>query len=405
MTIEPTPFSPDSLLDEINRDQKILVAEDEAVSRRMLIRQIEGAGYEVDEAVDGRQAIEKIKANPPNLLVCDWLMPGVTGVEICKFLKSHPDRNNIYCLMLSSKSEQEDIIEALDSGADDFLRKPWDKGELLARIRSGLRIEELQRILSLRNRENERLVKRLHDEMQNVAKIQRSMLPQKLPETGNIQFCPFYLPCSESGGDYYDVVNLADNRIGIAISDVSGHGAPAAVTMALLRHSFHMLMNDYDEPSELLATLNRMLYDNLTSDDYATMFYAIFDSETMTCTYSSAGHNPPVLYRAGTGTAEPLPKCQGFPLKLVSRDAQYRQNSIQFHTGDRLLFYTDGIPEIMNSEREMYTLERFLDSVQRHAPDSSLEVLQSQVLSEVMQFREGKMPDDDITLVIAGIKS
>jgi phosphoserine phosphatase RsbU/P len=368
------------------------------------MRQLESAGYIIDEAIDGYQAMEKIRANAPSLLLCDWMMPGVSGPEICNTLKANPETENIYCLMLSSRNQKDDIVEALDAGADDFMRKPWDKKELLARIRTGLRIESLQHVLALRSTENEHLAERLNDELENVAGIQRSMLPLKWPEHETIEFFPFYMPCTEAGGDYYDIVQMSDGKIGITICDISGHGAPATVTMGIVRHVFHILIREKNSPAELLNKLNQILYDDLTSDAYATMFFGIFDPVQMTFTYTSAGHNPPALFRARTGKAEPLPKCQGFPLKLVARDAGYRENTIKFAPGDRLVCYTDGIVEVMNEKSKMYGLERLLQCIQKNAHSQSLSSLQTEIISEVLNYREGKMPDDDITLVLVGIK-
>ncbi len=404
MSEEIKSIATERIFEEINRPQTILVAEDEGVARRMLIRQIEGAGYEVDEAVDGYQTMEKIRANPPSLLLCDWMMPGISGPEICKTLKAKPETENIYCLMLSARTEQDDIVQALDAGADDFMRKPWDKKELLARIRAGLRIESLQHVLALRSTENERLIQRLNDELESVAGIQRSMLPLEWPEHHAIEFFPFYMPCTEAGGDFYDIVQLPEEKIGITICDISGHGAPATVTMGIVRQVFRMLVHKKENPAELLNTLNQILYDDLTSDAYATMFYGIFDPAQMTLTYTSAGHNPPALYRARTHQAEPLPKCQGFPLKLVAREAGYRQNTLKLESGDRIVCYTDGIVELMNENSKMYGLNRLLECIKNNSSDQSLSMLQTQIISDALNFREGKMPDDDITLVLAAIK-
>jgi len=324
------------------------------------------------------------------------------GLELCRRIKDDATLNRTYIVIVTSKERREDMNSALESGADDFLKKPWDNAELLARVRAGIRIEELERCLAMRNEDFGRVTERLNQEMQVVSDIQKAMLPLDIPQVSALDFTAYYLPSSESGGDYYDVVQLDEHHLGIVIADVSGHGAPAMVTMALIRLNFHHIVDRFHEPHLLLEEMNRLLYDDLPTDQFATMFYAMVDTRDMSCRYASAGHNPPIRYHAASGETKTIQHCEGFPLKLVTRDATYATKTMQFEAGDRLVLYTDGIPESFNAERADYGMKRFTDVVRRSGAKGSLTRLKNEIVADVMAFCDGQLPEDDLTLAIGG---
>jgi len=380
-----------------------VIAEDEVVSRTLLRRQLEKEGYRVFEAPNGLEALKLVEKHKPDLLLSDWMMPEMDGVELCRQVKENPETSNTYILILTSREDKDDLVRALDAGADDYLRKPWDVNELLARIRAGLRVVKLQRSLALRNEDLGLMTYRLNQEIATVANIQKVLLPQEIPHTSALDVMAWYLPSSECGGDYYDVLQLTPDHQGFLVADVSGHGAPAMVTMALLRQYVHLVARDYDDPGALLEAVNRHLFDHLPTDQFVTMFYAIIQTSSLECQYASAGHNPPLWFQNRRQETVRLPGCRGFPLKLVTRQAQYVSQKIRLEPGDRLVLYTDGIPECFNPQKQDYGMERFQNVVNLHAGKCTPNQLETLVVTDVMRFSDDQLPEDDLTLMIIGV--
>jgi sigma-B regulation protein RsbU (phosphoserine phosphatase) len=382
----------------------VLVAEDDANARKLLCLCLKTASYDVLEAKDGNEAVALARQHRPPVLLCDWRMPGMNGLEVCEELRNDPAVDPLYIIMLTSRRSRADVVAALDAGADDYLAKPWDPQELLARIRAGQRMVNLQSSLAARNDDFQRLSQRLTREMETISNIQKALLPQEVPQTDAFDFTAFYMPSTECGGDYYDLIELDGRRYGFVVADVSGHGAPAMVTMALVRQNFHIIANQFEAPHQLLEELNRLLFDHVPTEQYATMLYAILNTETLECTYSSAGHTPPYWFHRARGEATKLENCEGYPLKLVTRDATYESTTIRLEPGDKLVFYTDGIPECFNPRRQLYGAERLERFIHDHAGALSPVEMETQLITDVLQFADSHPAQDDLTLAILEVK-
>jgi serine phosphatase RsbU (regulator of sigma subunit) len=249
------------------------------------------------------------------------------------------------------------------------------------------------------------LLKELDRELQAVGEIQRSLLPIKLPAIPGLEIAASYQTSRRAGGDYYDFFRLPAEhgdgghaRYGILIADVSGHGTPAAVLMAVTHSIAHGFDHLASPPGELLAFVNRRLCDHYTASTgtFVTAFYAIYDPLTRELTYSSAGHNPPRLRGGDADAFEPLDHAVGFPLGVV-RDEEYASATRTLRPGDTLVLYTDGITEARNERDEQLgvaRLDRALAGDDRH-PDALL----AAALATVRQFA-GELPEDDRTLLV-----
>jgi phosphoserine phosphatase RsbU/P len=242
----------------------------------------------------------------------------------------------------------------------------------------------------------------LDRELQIVADIQRSLLPAKLPPISTMDLAAHYQPAQRAGGDYYDFFPLPEGKWGIFIADVSGHGTPAAVLMAVTHCMAHTHPGPPAPPSRILDYLNNHLaahYTNL-SDTFVTAFYAIYDPAKRLLTYSSAGHNPPRLKRCQDGSLLSLEEARGMPLGIMS-DAAYEETERQLQPGDQIVFYTDGITEAHNAEGELFGTER----LDRELEICSLQArgLLESVLRAVEGFTKGRPADDDRTIIVARI--
>jgi phosphoserine phosphatase RsbU/P len=242
----------------------------------------------------------------------------------------------------------------------------------------------------------------LDRELQIVADIQRSLLPAKLPTISTMDLAAYYQPAQRAGGDYYDFFPLPEGKWGIFIADVSGHGTPAAVLMAVTHCMAHTHPRPPAPPSKILDYLNNHLasrYTNL-SDTFVTAFYGIYDPAKRLLTYSSAGHNPPRLKRCQDGSLLSLEEARGMPLGIMS-GATYEETEQQLQPGDQIVFYTDGITEAHNAEGELFGTER----LDRELEICSLQArgLLESVLRAVEEFTKGRPADDDRTIIVARI--
>ena len=239
-------------------------------------------------------------------------------------------------------------------------------------------------------------------EMKVVADIQRSLLPSKMPDIPTLSLAASYQTSHRAGGDYYDFFPLCDGKWGLLIADVSGHGTPAAVLMAVTHSLAHSYPGPAMPPSRLLEHVNHHLAARYTaqSDTFVTAFYGVYDPANRTLTYASAGHNPPRLKRCVDGTLALLDGTNGLPLGIAPGQT-YREQTWQLVPGDQLVLYTDGITEAHNKHGKMFGLER-LDKVLENCAIGAPDLLES-VLSSLEQFTEGQPAHDDRTLLVAKV--
>jgi sigma-B regulation protein RsbU (phosphoserine phosphatase) len=242
----------------------------------------------------------------------------------------------------------------------------------------------------------------LDRELKIVGDIQRALLPADLPCIPTLDIAAHYQPAQRAGGDYYDFFPLPDGKLGIFIADVSGHGTPAAVFMAVTHAMAHTHPGPPAPPGKVLDYLNHHLalrYTNLT-EAFVTAFYAIYDPAERALTYASAGHNPPRLKRCQDGTLLGLDEAGGLPLG-VRPEGRYKEARQQLQTGDQIIFYTDGVTEAHNPRDELFGTER-LDLALENCTLQAQALLDA-VLQSVETFTDGRAPDDDRTLIVARV--
>jgi sigma-B regulation protein RsbU (phosphoserine phosphatase) len=266
-------------------------------------------------------------------------------------------------------------------------------GNLYGRATSNL-------VLSQRLREAYEEVDR---ELRAVADIQRSLLPRRMPAIPTLSLAAHYQTSQRAGGDYYDIFELPGGLWGLLIADVSGHGTPAAVLMAVTHSLAHSHTGPAMPPGALLAHVNRHLAERYTSssDSFVTAFYGIFDPATRRLTYASAGHNPPRVKRCADGHLFLLQGRRGLPLG-IDADQQYVEEVCQLVPGDELVLYTDGITEAQNAAGEMFGLGR-LDAVLENCGVGAADLLR-EVLAALEAFTGGAPPHDDRTLLIGKVR-
>jgi len=302
------------------------------------------------------------------------------------------------------------LVEAMDAGADDFVAKPFDQNELRARIRAGERVISLERTLAERNHRLEQVNRRMKDELLAAARIQRSYLPSKPPDTPGAEFAWIYEPCDELGGDTLNIVPFDSTHFGVYVLDVSGHG----VSSALLSVNLSRLLTHLDEPdallrksqaagggppkltppSEAVAQLNTMFSDDPESGQFFTLLYGIIDLEALTFRYTSAGHPGPIIARAGeTDIRKATPPAIGF-----LPTAKFREHTVELQPRDRLFLYTDGVFEIENHEGEEWGESRLAEAAEANLDLTVSENLEA-TLHAAQQWQGEASFNDDVSML------
>ena len=239
-------------------------------------------------------------------------------------------------------------------------------------------------------------------ELKAVARIQRSLLPTRLPEIPFLKLAAHYQTARRAGGDYYDFFPMADGRWGMLIADVSGHGTPAAVMMAVMHSIAHAYPGTAISPGLMLNYLNQKLCQHYvgTSGTFVTAFYAIFDPQSFRLTYSSAGHNPPRWKSTERGQIHSLENAQHYPLGITTEFAAI-EATVTLSPGDHLILYTDGIVEASNPDKELFGMDRLDCELTSSTNDP--ENMISSLMNTLNLFTGGAPPSDDRTVVIGQV--
>ncbi|WP_170468258.1 PP2C family protein-serine/threonine phosphatase [Ruegeria arenilitoris] len=343
--------------------QKVLVVDDSRLQRRILVASLKKWGFEVLEADSGDAAIELCATDPPDLVLSDWVMPGMSGLDFCKAFRALDSKQYSYFILLTSKSEKQEVARGLDAGADDFLIKPLEADELRARISAGARILGMQRELSRKNQMIENALEELrvaHDaidkDLIQARKIQESLVPELTRQFGKSQVSMLLKTCGHIGGDLVGMFSPGVNRLGFYSIDVSGHGITSAMMTARLGSylsSSHFEQNvamerRFDKfyallpPEQVAETLNSRLMADTGIEEYFTMVYAIVDLRNGHVKMVQAGHPHPLLL-CQNGRTEFLGE-GGLPIGLLP-DVSFQRTEFYMQPGDRLLLFSDGFTE------------------------------------------------------------
>jgi len=236
----------------------------------------------------------------------------------------------------------------------------------------------------------------IEQELRMARSIQQAQLPQHLPQLEGWQITPYYQPAREVGGDFYDLFELEDGRVGVVEGDATGKGMPAALvasaTSSMLRAVAQALGSS--SPGEVLERVNETMLARIPTNMFVTCFYAILEPESGYLVYANAGHDLPYLHR-GRGEAEEL-RARGMPLGLMP-GMEYEEKEIVLDAGEGVLFYTDGLVEAHGPEGDMFGFPRLRARVAEHGKERSLgEFLMEELYSFV---GEGWEQEDDITLL------
>ena len=394
---------------------RILIAEDDSFQRTLLRKILVKWDHEVTETVDGAEALSEIEKGDHSIVITDWIMPNMDGIELVRKIRSIPKGEYIYIIMMTSKTEKDDLVKGMETGADDFIAKPIDMRELKVRLRAGERIVRLEQKLSLQNNELQAANAEMRMNMESAVKIQESLLPEELPETKGVGFAWRYRPFHDLAGDILNIFQLDDKHLGFYILDVSGHGVAAALLAVSLSRMLTPGLNrssllwrrqksgdgyEISAPLYVAEQLNKQFQMNDKNQQFFTFAYGIFNTENSEFKYVSAGH--PGLIVISNNKKPSCIDVGSFPIGFAETPA-YEEQVIKLNPGDRLYFYSDGLIENPNPEGKLFDIDSILKSLQELKSESLEQSLEGLLLA-LEVWCEGARFADDVTLLAMEVK-
>ena len=375
---------------------KILVVDDTPSNIQSLAATLKPAGYQVLVATNGQQALDVMAKVRPDLILLDIMMPVMDGFEACANIKANADWHDIPIIFLTAKTETADLVKGFELGAVDYVSKPFNAHELMARVHTHLTVDRLRTSVSEKNAALEKAQQQMSAELNLARAMQVAILPSRFPAAVGCDGAARMLPATTMGGDFYDFIELPGGRIGLVMADVSGKGVPAAFFMAVARTNLNALAATASGPADCLQRTNDVLLTQNPMDLFVTVFYAVFDPATGVLTYSNGGHNPPLLRRAN-GHVEMLTSAAGLVLGMFP--ASYDEDTVQLAPGDTLVLYTDGVTEAFNVDVQMYEEARLVERV-RDDGGATAKGLVTAIFDSVIGFSGAAPQSDDITVAV-----
>jgi sigma-B regulation protein RsbU (phosphoserine phosphatase) len=381
-----------------NSEGEILVVDDDALTRKMLVRTLTSAGYRCGESESGRRAWERIQGEPPALLLLDLEMPELNGAELLKRLRAdrNPDIAQIPAIMLTGHGGEESEVRCLEAGADDFVTKPINSAVLRARIDTQLRLRLMRRQLQQQNDELEAWRRNLERDLAAARLTQQSLIPHKPPNLTGWEVAACFRPVIQVGGDIYGWLRMKDGRFLFWIADATGHGASAALLTTLTKLLFHHGTAEHDIPAAIMQGVNNDFRSIFGGRSFMTAMCVALETETGLATVVGAGH-PPLLISRKSGAVELIASAVP-PLGLIELP-HFVETIVELGRDDAFVLYTDGLFGGAEGKRRRLTPKMLAKTIDHDAPTA--EALLMRMLNQVAPS-DGKtrLPDDMAVVVV-----
>lgn len=374
------------------RVARVLVADDQVDVIEALRFLLKLNGYAVETASSPAKVLAKLEEGGFDLLVMDLnyardTTSGAEGLDLLDAIQRLHPRPSI--VVMTAWGSIPLAVEAMRRGAADFVTKPWDNDQLLATLETQLRVREA----SAAETPDAAVA-----ELEEAVTIQRGLLPRDLPRFDGFEVALKWKPARHVGGDYPDIIPLAEGRFAVCLADVVGKGMPAALLMSNVQAAVRSFAANQLRPSALLEQVNRIVTDNASPGKFITAFYGEVSPRENRFRYSNAGHNPPFLVRA---SGEVVEMREGGFVLGVFRETSFAEGVVTLEPGDRLVFYTDGVTECTNASGEELGAARLqrIAARYRHLP---AEAMQAEIVDSATAWCAGRF-EDDVTVITLGV--
>ena len=375
------------------RPYKILVVDDEVDLEPLFLqrmrRAIRSKRYSFVFAHNGIEALDKLNEDDEiDMVLSDINMPQMDGLTLLEQIpKVDP---NMKSVIISAYGDMKNIRTAMNRGAFDFVTKPLDFKDLQITMERTLQhVEEWREALSSRDR-----LVALQNELDVANKMQQSILPTDFPSGEGYEVFGYMRAARNVGGDFFDVIKLANDKIGLAIADVSDKGVPAALFMMSSRTLLKGAAIGSEDPTQVVRTVNDLLVEDNDASMFVTLLYAVYNPESGAVRYANGGHNLPFIAHPD-GSSTVLPSTRGVALGVMD-GMEYEQNTITLAPGDTLIMYTDGVTEAENAAGEEFGMDRLLQ-VFADSPPADPEEAAKRIFTAVDEFSDGDTQFDDLT--------
>ncbi len=369
---------------EMVKAATLLIADDNEMNREMLARRLSRRGFKVVTALDGQEALDRIAEQSFDVIVLDIMMPRVDGIEVLNRVRKKAAAADLPIIMATAKIETQDVVRALEMGANDYVTKPMDFQVVLARVQTQLSLKRAREELKSAHA-------RMKADLEAAARVQHALLPVELPVIPGARCAWRYRACDELAGDAVNIFQVDDRHLCLYVLDVSGHGVPASllsvsVTRSLTLHADRSSLVRVPcedgagfriaAPAEVARRLN-IIYPMTAggANLYFTLCYGILDLVTNCFSFVCAGHPGPVLVRSD-GTAKSI-TAPALPIGMFAK-AEYDETAIDLLPGDRVYMYSDGLTEETNPSGDEFGKDRLQAAVaqrQQLTLDDSLDAL------------------------------
>ncbi|AFY31431.1 PP2C family protein-serine/threonine phosphatase [Calothrix sp. PCC 7507] len=389
---------------------KILVIDDDPIIRVALKRTLEKQGYDVTVASNGKEGIVQSQLLRPALIICDWIMSQMDGLEVCRRIKADSELATTFFILLTAKGaspgEEEDRVKGLDAGADEFISKPIEMNELKARVRAGLRLHQLsqdlqnqKQVLETLNQNLQTQKQILEAELAEAADYVRSLLPS--PLMGAVTTEALFIPSAQLGGDCFDYYWLDEDNLAIYLLDVSGHGVGSAllsVSVLNILRSQSLPNTNFYQPNEVLQALNQAFQMSNHGAKYFTIWYGVYHRPKRQLIYSSAGHPPAILLSKKSATSLQAQQLGSLDLPIgFLPDINFEDAVLDVEENSTLYIFSDGVYEINQPDGKILGLDTFIEIIMNHSQVNDCHL--QQILLEIMTLNIQQILEDDLSLL------
>jgi phosphoserine phosphatase RsbU/P len=377
----------------------VLVVDDSKLQRKLLTVALKRWGFDVAEAESGEQALELANTRRPDLVLSDWMMPGMSRLELCRRFREMEGDEYSYFILLTSKRDKAEVARGLDSGADDFLSKPIDNNELRARITAGERLIEMQQLYD-----------NIDSDLKEAKKLQQSLVKERFRALDGGNLSLLLRSSGHVGGDLVGFFDAGSRHIGLFALDVSGHGISSALMTARLAGYLSSAAPDQNvalqknangdfgprSPEKVVADLSNLVLDEMETEHYFTLLLAHVELETGHMVLSQAGHPYPAAQRrdgrvemVGTG---------GFPVGLLA-GTSFEKFEVTLNRGDRILILSDRVTECPGPNDTMLDEDGLTALMQDLAQTRGPAFLEA-LIWRLTEFKGGDDFPDDVSAIL-----
>lgn len=373
---------------------RVLIVDDDAINRMILKGMLIKDGYEVFQAENGQQAIDSFLNDKPDMILMDIMMPVMNGYEATRKIKELAGDEFIPIIVLTAMTDESELVKCVDSGADDFLTKPFSHAILTAKIYALMRMKSLYHTISQQRDQIElnRII--LQEEQEQAARIYKRMTTRNEIEGLAVRY--HMSPMSIFNGDMLLTTKAPDGSICIFLTDATGHGLPAALGAFPVRDIFYTMIEKGCSPKETIEELNRKMVEILPTEFFLCGAMLVISPDKKTYHVWNGGMPDVVIYRPATHQINEKVNSSNLPLGIASADsfsAEFKEVDVE--VGDAIVMYSDGATEAQRGEGEYFGEERFFNAI----VNSSEYQIIDMVLKTINEYCGDNSQTDDVSLV------